>query len=261
MTMTDELLCAYLDGELGSEQARAVEDAVRADSTLAARLDELRAVDALLRANAQAIDELPLPASLDAVFAQSLANAASATTPVHDNVVPLTSRWRRIVQDRRFALPLAASIALIAGYAGMFLTGPDQKPAPAATLLADGRPIDGALQDVLDWEESGSVRRTADQREVEIRLSFAAKDNSLCREFTVRLPDRGQDAVACRSAGTQWELRHAAASGKAAADAEGYQAASSTDSEAFGMAVEAMMAGDALTADQEREWIRRGWTP
>lgn len=274
MDITDETLCAYLDGELAGEQAKAVEDALRGDGNLAARMEELRRVDALLRVNAQQIDDLPLPASLDAIFAQSLAKAASASSPAspdaQSNVMPMLRRWRRVMQDRRLALPLAASITLIVGYAGLFTTGRDNQTAPAATLLAEGSAIDSALQGVLDREESGVLRRVtdqrADQREVEIRLSFEAKDNSLCREFTVRLADRAQDALACRRAASRWELRYVSASGKAAADPAGYQAASSTDSqtstggEAFGMAVEAMMAGDALTADQERDLIRRGWS-
>lgn len=285
MDIKDETLCAYLDGELTSEQAKAVEDALRSDGNLAARMEELRRVDALLRVNAQQIDDLPLPASLDAIFAQSLAKAASASSSAspdahspdaHSNVVPMRRRWRKVMQDRRLALPLAASIALIVGYAGLFTTGRDDQTAPAATLLAEGSAIDSALQGVLDREKSGVLRRVtdqrADQREVEIRLSFEAKDNSFCREFTVRLADRAQDALACRRAASRWELRYVSASGKAAADPAGYQAASSTDSqtltdrqtstggEAFGMAVEAMMAGDALTADQERDLIRRGWS-
>lgn len=257
MGISDEMLSAYLGRALSNEQMKAVENALQHDAALAARLDELRAVDSLLRSHAQQIDELPRPASVEQLFDKAAAQAQAQAEP--DNVVSLADRRRRAWISPRFALPLAASVALVVGYAGGILSGSGQRSAEPAALLAARIEPGSALHGLLESSESGISRRVADGQDAEVRLSFMARDNSLCRELTVGSASQTSHAVACRGKDNQWQVRLATLSRGSAADKQGYQTASAGEDEAFGAAVDAMMAGDALTAEQERERIKRGW--
>lgn len=255
MGISDELLSAYLDRALSNEKMKAVENALQHDAALAARLDELRVVDGLLRSHAELIDELPLPASVEHLFDQ----ATAQTQTESDNVVSLADRWRRAWVGPRFALPLAASIALVVGYAGGILSGTSQRSAEQAALWAAKIEAGSALYGLLERSESGTSRRVADGQDAEVRLSFMARDNSLCRELTVGSASQTSHAVVCRGEDNQWQVRLATLSRGSAADNQSYQTASAGEDEAFGAAVDVMMAGDALTAEQERERIERGW--
>jgi len=259
MGISDEMLSAYLDRALSNEQTKAVENALQHDATLAARLDELRAVDSLLRNHAQLIDELPLPASVEQLLDKAAVQAQAQAQAEPDNVVSLADRRRRAWINPRFALPLAASVALVVGYAGGILSGSRQRSAEPVALLAAKIEPGSALHGLLESSESGISRRVADGQDAEVRLSFMARDNSLCRELTVGSASQTSHAVACRGKDNQWQVRLATLSREPAANKQGYQTASAGEDEAFGAAVDAMMAGDALTAEQERErsWVRR----
>jgi len=261
MDISDEMLSAYLDRALSKEQMKAVENALQHDAALAARLDELRAVDSLLRSHAQLIDELPLPASVEQLFdkAATQAQAQAQAQAEPDNVVFLADRRRRAWISPRFALPLAASVALVVGYAGGILSGSGQRSAEPAALLAAKIEPGSPLHGLLESAESGISRRVADGQDAEVRLSFMARDNSLCRELTLGSASQTGHAVACRGNDRQWQVRLATLSQRNTVDKQGYQTAAAGEDEAFGAAVDAMMAGDALTAEQEREQIKRGW--
>jgi len=255
MGITDEMLSAYLDRELTNEQRAAVESALRHDPALTARLDELRAVDGLMLSHARRFDELPLPDAVERLLDRAAAQAQAKP----DNVVSLEIRERGTRISRRFALPLAASIALAVGFAGGFLSSPNHRQAEPGALLSANIEPDSDLHVLLESSQSGISRRLADGRNAEVRLSFMARDNSPCRELTVSSASQTGHAVVCRDKADQWQVRLATLKEETATGTQGYQTASANEDEAFNAAVDAMMAGDALTAEQESEQIKRGW--
>jgi surface antigen len=124
--LTESMLVAYVDGELDADQAAKVAEALRDDP-------EARATVALLRCSAAAVREAfavppdrPVPERLLALLgAEPKATGSGAPERLQDEhaggeIVPLPALRRPAATGwRRFALPVAASIAaLLIGFAG-----------------------------------------------------------------------------------------------------------------------------------------------
>lgn len=61
MKPTHEQLSAYLDDELPADEREQVRDALEQDPALAARLEQMRAVDERLRARSETLSDRPCP--------------------------------------------------------------------------------------------------------------------------------------------------------------------------------------------------------
>ncbi len=240
MTITDETLSAFLDGELSAAEAATVEAAIKADPALAGRLRTLEDATRRFAAAVRDIDRAPLPAGVEALL-----------TPKTDNVV----QFRK---PRREAPKWVVPAAMAATLAAIVFAGGDLGRTPGAE---DGRfavatgPVDrrSALHRALDTTPSaaefaikgGAVRPVA---------TFRVADGSLCREFVAQSGDHAARAVACRD-DRQWTVKIAATE---AANAGGYQTASGPAS-AVNAYVDGAIAGDALGADEESGLIKGGW--
>jgi len=106
--MNEEMLHAYLDGELSAEEAAAVERKLAADATLAAKLEKLRAVDASL-------DLLP---SIEATF----------------DAAAVMRRRRGAGRVLRLVAPLAAAAALVLA---LLPRAPDDEPTTEAVFTTE----------------------------------------------------------------------------------------------------------------------------
>jgi hypothetical protein len=184
--LTDEVLSAYIDGELDPEQAAQVAVALAQDSDAASRLRRLRCGDALLR---QALD-WPFPDQAD-----------------------LTGRFAAEMQAppprRMAALVLGALAAAAAGVAAGWLAQPQHLTIDPDHGAFAGRDLARSLETHVDGG-AGPVR---------ITLTFRARDGRFCRSFTWGASLEG---VACRERDrwrleTLWAPRQMAAS---AADAK-----------------------------------------
>jgi anti-sigma factor RsiW len=140
--LSDELLVAYVDGQLARKQTRAVEKVLDQDDVLAAR------VEALKHAHAR------LEAAFEAVLAGEEAEISAASAPVQEGlVIP----WG--VAKTAFAgLGLAAALALaVAGY-GWPLSLPNVfQAAPEAAGVAGGWQEETARAQALLSRESLEV--------------------------------------------------------------------------------------------------------
>jgi anti-sigma factor RsiW len=115
----DELLVAYLDGELDPAERKAVEAWLNADSVAAAKLTELARSGRLLRLAFDEIMHEPLPRRL-------IAAARGETGVMEAQVVSFTPRQAgkppAAARGWRTALPVAASLAgLLAGGSAAYL--------------------------------------------------------------------------------------------------------------------------------------------
>jgi anti-sigma factor RsiW len=126
--LSDDLLVAYVDGQLARKQTRAVEQVLDQDDVLAAR------VDALKHAHAR------LEAAFEAILAGEEAEVSAVSVPEVDGLV---ISWRA-VKVTLAAVGIAAAVALaVAGYGWpLSLPGlgsaPKLTPPPAQTVLAPG---------------------------------------------------------------------------------------------------------------------------
>lgn len=229
--VTDEMLMAYVDGELDSAAAEDVRRATERDADLARRARDFRAARQWARDAFAEIKAEPVPERL----VETILGSAK--------VVPL---WRRAAA--RTALPLAASLAILVGAAGYWLG--QQSPSGGADLLADA-----AVARTLGQTPSGEARpvRTAAG---DLRLETLATyriEGGHCRSFHLTGPGRSLRGVGC-ARGQGWRVEIAAA----APARDAYAPASADALAAIDAFLDAAGAGAPMSAEEERAMSGEG---
>lgn len=240
MTIDDTLLIAWLDGELGASEARAVAAAVASDLALARKAAAHQALtDRLRHAFAPLLTE-PVPPSL--VAKVRMENATMVDLASARSV-------RSAAAVRRFALPQWAAIAatLVVGVAAGQLAGTIGKPPPLLAEHNGNLEARGILAKALDTElasapSTGTIR---------VALTFRDRDGGLCRTWSAP----AEAGIGCRS-GSDWRIVTTAAT--APTSASGYRMASAGDPRLMA-AVETMIVGKPLDATQERRARDTKW--
>jgi hypothetical protein len=244
----DEALSALLDGALSREEAAALRRRLSEEPALARRLEELRRVDEVVRgAYASGVEE-PAPSRIvDLVRGDA-------------RVVPLHARRRS--GARWFAVPFAAVAGLAAGFLIAFLALRGAAPPGPPGLLADRGAVErrSPLHDVLETLPSGETRDLGNAWSATPRLTFRSTEGLACRRVDLAGAGRSVDAVVCRRGGA-WraELIGYAPPQKATGDGLYHPATGGTPSRVDD-AINSMMHGRPLGREDERDWIRRGWS-
>jgi len=112
MTITPEMLSAYLDGELDAAGIAAVEAALEQSPELVAELESLTQVDDQLRQEMDALLKEPVPLDLAAKIKD-----IPEHQPANTNATPRSALWQAV-----------AVIALLVGGAGGYFTGVQSVP-------------------------------------------------------------------------------------------------------------------------------------
>lgn len=239
MTITDETLSAFLDGELSGEEHAQVEAAIAADPALEARVSALAAATRRFAAAIREADKDPMPAGV-----------ADLLRPKVDNVVAFRPKKR---EQPKWAAPaaIAASLLALVVAAGLFGDGPG---GGARVMIAAG-PIDKAspLHRALDRTASAASEQIG-RSSIRPVATFRVAGGALCREFVASQEKGAVRAVACRD-DRQWTVKIAATE---AASAGGYQPASGPAA-AISAYVDSAIEGDALGPDEERALIDAKW--
>lgn len=231
MSVSEEKLIAFVDGELSGAELADVEHAIASDAEVRAR------VEAHQRLRAK------LSMAFDGALSESVPErlqAATQNAPQPADVVSLADRRE---QKARWTYrewgAMAASLAggLIIGLGVMNTNG-------AMIAQSDGGLVArGALAQALDTQlasdEAGAVR---------IGLSFRDQQGSYCRTFDAK----GTAGLACND-GDSWTVAMTAASG---ASGEIRQASAPA---AILAAVDEMIEGDVLDAEAEARARDAGW--
>ncbi|MEZ5565738.1 MAG: anti-sigma factor [Gammaproteobacteria bacterium] len=230
MTIADDTLMAYADGELDAAAASVVEAEIAINPTTAERVSHYRRQRTLLKTQFDSVLTEPVPSHLV---------AAALGIPT-------------IAPRRRWALPelgaMAASLLLGVVDAWGLLRGDGSEPA----IVANGAGLEarGALAHALS-EDLAAADGT-----VAVGLSFRDRSGNYCRTFTLTGADPTA-GLACRGP-DGWQIQMAT---RAAGDAPGttYRPAGSAMPEALRHAVEQRIAGEPLDAKQESAARDRGW--
>jgi hypothetical protein len=198
----DGQLIAWLDGELGPEDARAVAAAVEADPDLAARAEAHRRVAERLRSAFSVVLEQPLP--------QALADAVGAAEVVSlDRERALRTRSART--PRGIGLPVWARLAAIVLLA--FAAGYVFRPVEPGRIMSErgGKLVaTGRLAHALDTQLASSPAPYAERTAaIRVLLSFRARDGRICRSWSTA----GQSGIACH-VGQTWTMAATAATGR-----------------------------------------------
>jgi hypothetical protein len=241
MTISDDKLSAFIDGELSGDELKQIAAAIDADASLRRRVEAFAASDTILKRAYSVISEAPMP---DAVV-ELLREPARADKVVAIGRPPARSRW-----------PLAASVALGAGVAlGLLVAEPGRMaPAPSVMLAGAVNPAD-ALHAALETTPSGDSVLLAGARTASMVLTFQSSEGGYCREFTLETTADKTRALACRDDG-QWTVKLAAA--EAPGDG-GYAPAASGVSAAFDAGAEALGAGEPLDRTRENALLQSKW--
>lgn len=201
--MTDDLtddeaqrLSAWMDGEASAEAREALERRVQDDPEFSRLAADYSRVDSYVRRTAR------ISAAKDP--------SAAVVATIRNGFIrrQRRARWRA---GRRFAIPIAASIAILIG--GGFWIEDRMVDRLVAAQSETTRLVADAMQQALEATQSGHSITIGDDRSV-VRgtvtpvRTFRSKTDHWCREFKERLTIGGdtavRTAVACRVADGVW---------------------------------------------------------
>jgi len=264
MHIDDEILIAYLDGQLPESDYGPVEQALAESESLRARLQALVDSGELARRSFDAVLLEPVPPTLIAAIWR--APDPRGHRPPTGGAARPTSPWLwrffGAAPGRR-AWPALASVALLAVAAvlGWQVLQPSED---VRWSLREGQRVeDPSLALALDVSPSGRVLRTASGT-VEVLASFEQKQGGHCREFNRSTPrgTRGELGIACRTPDGDWQLAFLVTEERGAGDeASTYRTASDRQHEAADAFLSDRVNHPALESGEENALIARGWQP
>ncbi|TQV83124.1 hypothetical protein [Denitrobaculum tricleocarpae] len=283
--LNDETLIAYSDGELDEKTAAEVEAALKDDPVAreivhkfqeAARLageafdDPMQeeVPERLLKLfeeprSEEAAPEAPgAPAAESSNIADLSQIRAARETKRHTNVTAIEEPGT----VRRFALPLAASLALIIGIGGGFglsnFTAPSAPDVIAAGTIPQSSVLHAALErspSLQSLEEVSGDGLTKNQ--IEPLLSFVDNNDRHCREYRITSSNvsGSQDltGVACRGDDGAWTQQIAVVQEIPASG--GYSPASGQTDSVLESFLNGIMKDEPLDDEAEARLLDSGW--
>ncbi len=246
MRIADEMIVAFVDGELDDDSRQCVEAAAAADREVAARIERYRTVRGKLTDAFAPLAEVPAPARLRRLVEGQGESEVVDFAAVRERKAALRASWSGVA---RWGAALAASLLL-----GLMIGRVAFAPGGLALPGGDGIVIAaGELAESLDRDLAGSSGTTR------ILLSFKARDGRICRVF-----EQGrrsvESGIACRR-GERWQLLALAPASSAIPETDDrfHPAGARPLPPAIEQAVDDLIAGDPLGADAEKEARARGW--
>ena len=205
-------LAAYVDGELDSELADAVESHLRTNPNAQAFVDQMRELNGLTKmAHNAPMHDQPPQMLLNTILKASVTPKPSPAPTLSTSL----SQWRLMV-------PLAAGLAglLIGGFASIsYIDYSTQKAlrAEAASITLDEQAMDSVLNQVLEMNVSGKSQtwhnpdsgRSAELTPVR---TYQKEDKTYCREYKKKVRHMGQAdvtyGIACRDSDGLWRTQY-----------------------------------------------------
>jgi hypothetical protein len=257
MTISDETLMAYADGELDAAARAAVESAMREDPQIEKRVAAHRALRQRVHAAYSAELSEGVPERLLAAARGVASTQGGKVVNLQDVRAAMArdsphARRQRARPQWRTAGTMAASVIAGVGL-GFFMWGRTESPltrGAGGALVARG-PLVEALSNQLAAEQSPSSA-------VKIGLSFLAKSGDYCRTFALS-GAVSPSGLACRH-GEEWQVQVLSQASGAVENSD-YRTAGSAMSASILKAVEGQIAGEPLDQAGERAARGRGWKP
>jgi anti-sigma factor RsiW len=265
MTISDDVLMAYADGELDLRARAQVEDAMAADPQIARRVAAHQALKSTLRSGFDKVLDEPIPDRLIAAARATRGEAASGSESAARSesaasqdrvVVPLRPRRTRNLGLPHWARPQWGAIAasFVLG-ALVWHFGTDWYSSGPITqrngqLLAAGT-LAKALSNQLASEQPA-------QTPVQIGVSFRSKAGKYCRTFQLR-ENTNLAGLACREQ-DQWRLDALAQSAALPAESQPqFRPAGSALPPSIAQAVDQAIDGEPLDAAAEVQARTNQW--
>ena len=233
--VSDDIFFAWLDGELGADEAARVAAQVQADPNLAARAEQHRELRQRLGRAFDSVADAPIPDHL-----------LAATRRSEPEVVDLAAA-RRSREGRTWApLPqwaaIAATLAIGIFVGTMVPRGNEAPVAVEGGKIYAAAALDTALTAQLASAPAGDVR---------IGMTFRDQSRTVCRSFS----EAATSGLACRS-GSRWQVRglFAAPEGQSGP----YRMAAGMDPNLAAL-VDSTISGEPFDAVQEKSARDKGW--
>lgn len=232
MAIDDDMLMAFVDGELDEVNRARVERAAAEDPALRARLEQQQGLRDRLAAHYGPVAEEEVPARFRALLETNVVPFAAAKPR------PARPFWQTLTAlAATLVLGLAIGRTLLApGASGPFAVQGD-------TMVAQGE-----LATALDTQLASAQAQDAPTR---IGVSFTNNDGRPCRTFD----SRAAAGIACRGDGGWQVMMTAASAGRQRSD---YRQAGSANL-LVQQAAQEMMAGEPLDEAAERRARDSGW--
>lgn len=254
MSVTDEELMAFADGELSGADAARIEAAIAADPALAKRVEAERKLRATLRGHLDPVMEYPVPEAWKAMIAAaakedaandhkviSLAAARAEKAEKAAREARAKAHARPLLQRWGTGFTIAASLVL-GLFIGTQVTSNGPVTQRGGTLMASGLLAERLDTQLASAQDGGAVR---------ILTSFQRKDGNYCRVFA----STGTSGIACKD-NEGWVLERTISGGTAQGGE--YRQASSAESDLMTVAQD-MTQGEPLDAEQENAAKAKGW--
>jgi hypothetical protein len=262
MSVSDDMLMAYADGEFDlpecSTERHAVEAAVKADPDLARRVEQHRAMRRRVGTLYAEVLREPIPESLLAAVRSVPTTLASATVTNIGAQRSLKSARAAAALDtaraawRRRAWGAMAASLVVGAVVGHFtptLWGLGPISANRSGLIAQS-----SLHEALDHQLAANQSHT---EEVQIGLSFRSKTGEYCRTFTLQ-EQQPVSGLACHQ-GAIWRIQALALAEIGIHTGGGLRPAASEVPAAVRAAVEEQITGDPLDAQGELQAQQNNW--
>jgi hypothetical protein len=249
MTISDETLMAYADGELDAATRANIEVAMREDPEIYKRIAHHRALREAMRGAFSAVLDEPVPERL--VAAARGQTAAPKAAVVDLSLARDAARQKKSVAPRWQPAAIAASLLLGLGLGFLAWHGPRAliQPGSGGGLVASAALAEALSTQLSDDRAAARVAITG--------LSFRSKSGDYCRTFSLN----GSDAsagLACRE-GTDWRIKAFAQAPHTAANSGNFRTAASEDSPVIRAAVEGSIEGEPLDHAGEIAARQAGW--
>ncbi len=250
MIITDEILNAYLDGELSVDDIAEVAAQIKKSSELAKRIENMRLNDKSIAETYHAIDTKPMP--------DSIMEMLEEFPESQKTVLPFRKKTSVRASAPIWQMAIAASIMLFIGLG----TGRYIMPSVSVTDISAGIiGPENTLYAVLENQPSAiAVALTANNDTLVIpSMTFRTSDNSYCREYIVTTQKSSTQNVACRIE-NNWVVKlSVGAQGKLSPESGLYQTASQTDNPLINSYIQGLMMDDALSAEDEALIMQKNW--
>jgi hypothetical protein len=250
MSISDEQLHAYVDGELSDAQRALVEQAIAQDADIARRIAAQQALRQRLRGAFDAVLQEPVPDRLT-----GLVKEAKIAAPVTDLSTARDKAKRRagsVLSSKSGWFAIAASL-LVGTIAGLLAA---RWNADAdLTTFRDGKLMArGALASALNEQLASAI---APNSSVRVGLSFKSRSGRYCRTFEFAAPE-GTAGLACYDQQHWRVLTLVETPANAAADPT-YRMAASNLPPLLLQAVSENISGEPLDAPAELRARSAGW--
>jgi hypothetical protein len=250
MTISNETLMAYADGELDAAARATVEAAMQEDPKIAERVARHRALRETMRGAFSAVLNEPVP---DRLIDAARGRTAAPRNAVADLSVARETARRNSAASRWQPAAMAASLLLGLGLG--FLAWHGSRSALIQQDASGGLIAGATLAEALSTQLSDEQ---AAQRDAIAGLSFRNKSGDYCRTFSLTGTD-ASSGLACRE-GSDWRIEALAQAPRDNAKPGNYRTAASQQAPAIRAAVEASIDGEPLDHAGEVAARQAGWT-